>query len=431
MDQQLPVPQSSQTSPSPQPPPMKKFPMVRQPLIGLILFLCAIGLAFSVYSLTENTKKVSVSSVISPTPTVHVVTKLTMTPTVSTGNPGIYIHTIQNNKSIILEQIVPQFVQNYYQAYMAFDNQKYIYFIDGNTIFRYDLDGRKTEEFVSLTIKDKSSLQQITFIKPNILAVSEIGQEGNQKEEVRTDNTVHLIDITTKQIREVTKLHVVFYGGNTYITKTATGDIIGSFGGDGCGGWGSIYMYEGDTSRLVTKTGVGCSKEPRFVGAIPEGNSLLLYAVLPQEKTGNDDFNGMPFYDPDVLYYLHTQTGAQEAILDLKPFVGFKEIVFHDSQEKILISTKNEMHIYNLLTKKTEKIIPYLVENLTFETFTGDVVVARDYNNHKTYVFDTQNGNNASYTAKELFQDEFANPALLGIYKNQPLFSVIVNKPNP
>lgn len=84
--------------------------------------------------------------------------------------------------------------------------------------------------------------------------------------------------------------HPGVYTGVDAIGQTNDGGTLYHMnGGEGCGGWGTIYLRQAGeaaskTPVVITKTGESCVEEPRFIGFSQAGNSVILYTVKNAER---------------------------------------------------------------------------------------------------------------------------------------------------
>lgn len=142
----------------------------------------------------------------------------------------------------------------------------------------------------------------------------------------------------------------VIYGTLAYLFKTTKGeDVLGSFGGDGCGGFGEIRIL-GSSNQLLTKTGGGCVEDPTYHGEIPAENKIILLSSI------KDSWNEIGGGKLDKLYSLDVYTKEQKTILDFKSNPqGVKRFFPNPDKNKLTLGYQNEIQEVNLLNGNITK----------------------------------------------------------------------------
>jgi hypothetical protein len=169
----------------------------------------------------------------------------------------------------------------------------------------------------------------------------------------KTQLTLYEFNPLTKTARKILKKIPVFYGSLSLESKINNIDIVSSFGGDGCGGWGEVYSVDNEKITNTIKIGFGCSMDPRYLKLNENKNSVILASVMePVDKSDPSDFN-----DYDRIYFQNLLTNEKEEIYDLKPDMNdIEEIYFDDKTQAIWIIKNSHMISINPDTKVATKI---------------------------------------------------------------------------
>lgn len=162
-------------------------------------------------------------------------------------------------------------------------------------------------------------------------------------------------NISTKESRLIIKQKPVLYGNLSYIGRAGAKDIVGTFGGDGCGGYGEIYSVENLKVDKVLETGAGCVDKPRYIGYDEDKNALILASAQINNKLNPGDSN---FIEYDKLYYQDAINQNIELIADLKD-LSFSEYSLELSKNKnALVWIKDKkIYFYDLSQKKIENTV--------------------------------------------------------------------------
>jgi len=191
-------------------------------------------------------------------------------------------------------------------------------------------------------------------------------------------------DLLSQKTRKIAPQRNVMYGTMHHLFKTTKNDdVIGSFGGDGCGAFGEIRLVTASETKVVTPTGGGCSEHPRRLGSLTQEDKLVLISV---EKDGWDPEKGERV---DKLYTKDVYTGGEKILMDLKPYV-------------------DTLKSY-LMDEKTQKITLVFSDGVwTINAVTGEVESKEDTSKaHEESYYTTVHNGKSYYIENEAFTDNF------------------------
>src|SRR6185369_13275377 len=132
-----------------------------------------------------------------------------------------------------------------------------------NTVIKYSLADNKSHVVYTNTDPTRE-LQSLSLGENDHLYISLSPTDYYAKESFFQIDEVDLS--SEKTIRSLYPLSHVLYGGISYLFTAGDFDIVTSFGGDGCGGGGTISKYRDGHEESVTEIGAGCAETPRYIG---------------------------------------------------------------------------------------------------------------------------------------------------------------------
>lgn len=242
----------------------------------------------------------------------------------------------------------------------------FIYYADDYRVFRFDL--------------NKNDHQQIYKLENLTLNISKIKLLNNglyisllpKNYYGSNEGTIDGLDIQSGIVKQIGTIKYTLYGGVDYLFKTANGaDVVGTFGGDGCGGSGEISaILDGQTTQIIS-TGGGCNFNPRYQGEF--NKKLVLLSALKQEYDYTDGEKA------DSLFILDPVTKQKTDILDLKPYSDrIKRYYYDDVKDKFALEVDNQIWLVDIATKNMEKrpLEVNLNKDLPFNIY---------FNNNKVY----------------------------------------------
>lgn len=232
-----------------------------------------------------------------------------------------------------------------------------LYLVEDAQINKYDLNNKskkviftapKGKQIINLsTDKTKSSL--FITIKDDLDPYTE-----------HPKYQLYELNLTGQKLRELKPMEVVTYGTLRYLAKSTQGDIVITQGGDGCGGYGTIYLYQNGSTKNLLKTGAGCVDDPRFLEVLEDQNSILLYSVIKDSYNGDGTL-------PDQLFIYNIGTEKTESIFDLKTIADRSSTIsYNDASKKVIVNSKNKKYLINTLTRETT------IENIPSIPFSDD-----------------------------------------------------------
>lgn len=140
------------------------------------------------------------------------------------------------------------------------------------------------------------------------------------------------------------------YTGVDAIGQTNDGGTLYHInGGEGCGGWGTIYLRKaGDSTSqdpvVITKTGESCVEEPRFIGFSQASNSLILYTV--KSSVMSDPTEEWPS-TVDTIIAVNVATKQQSTLFDIDDATEYQDVIFALNKEgdKLAIIRKDKISL--------------------------------------------------------------------------------------
>lgn len=235
--------------------------------------------------------------------------------------------------------------QGYGFATPDLDTHGNIFFVDRNKIIRYSLTNSDSAEiyqseggFVIAQISLDQAGQFLYFVE----------YDPDLPPTTTTIQSLYELNLGTREKRLVLKTEAVMYGLIQYLFKSTAGDVVGDFGGDGCGGYGNIYLVTNGQKRLVLETGGGCVEKPVPIGNNKEKNSVILIA----HKNGENSEN-LTEYTLTEIFYLDVTTGKKEQILDLTKYPNkYTQVFLNKSEDTLYLLSEKDLMTYRLDNKQ-------------------------------------------------------------------------------
>jgi len=239
-----------------------------------------------------------------------------------------------------------------------------LYLADAHSVSQYNLSGKKSKDIYTNTEKDLL-VSYLSFIKKSIYI--SLLPNTYEKLEGRIDE----VDIPTGKIRKIGSFAPILYGNLNYLFKTTKGDdVIGSFGGDGCGGGGWVKLLTAPVPKTIIETGGGCNEAPRYLGAVDTQDKIVLLSVV------KDTWNETNGEQTDKLYIKNVYTGEEAVLYDFKANNERVSTYYENNQSNLLyIITNSKIKQLDLSdgTLKSDFVI-----NSTIGPIVGDVRLQND-----------------------------------------------------
>lgn len=290
-----------------------------------------------------------------------------------------------------------------------------IYLADANTITKYSLPNKQSQIIYTNPYNDRV-IQSLSLDDTGYLYV------GLSPKDYYAKNSTFSLDIVDlasgKTSRTLSSLPHVTYGGISYLFKAGDYDIIASFGGDGCGGYGEISKFIAMKKEQIAKTGVGCLEEPRYIGTLPSKNQILLANVLPGSWNPSAPQESVKY---DVLYGQNALTGEKEPLYDLKKIPELSAIILNEEKNTVLLATPKNLSLFDLEKKIITKTIEFKSEFNGAWTLKNNELIDTFYypDSMSISLIDVQTGNVKQQMSFPTKNDSYN---LLGKWNNEYLF---------
>lgn len=335
----------------------------------------------------------------------------TPTPTIEESQPQkITFYSLSNNKMLAQSSITVR-PNDAFGLRPVLDSSGNIYLIDNDSVIKYSL-ASKTKTIIYTNQLSDRQLIAVAIKEPDYFYLTEAPIPYYGKTEML--HTIREIKISDGETRVIENLRPTLYGNSDYLFKSSEGDIIGTFGGDGCGGFGKIYRYT-DHAIDVVKTGGGCVEEPTYLGAAENRESLFLLSSVP--KT-------FPETKIDSFYTQHVLTGNKEIIYDFKNISNQPEkVILNQEKTKVAAINKTSITIIDLVTREIEKTIPLDNIDSYFWLMIGDMLYSYDYNKN-IYIVDIPSGTVTRIWYQDVFSVPGRVPNYFGQWNGEPFFYV-------
>lgn len=297
------------------------------------------------------------------------------------------------------------------------DNNGSVYFTAKDKVIRYDLKTGTQSDVYTVNPQAKGIVSVKTDTKRNKLYITEQTEATAGRDKFR----VKEISLSDNKEREIPQIPTVMYGNMTYLMYAEGADIVGSFGGDGCGGYGEIYRITGTKTEKAIDTGMGCDKNPRFVKADEKTSSILLYSVekndpLPEEEMWEEKL--------DTLYLQNAFTGEKNVLYDFKSENRSNgKFVVNEDLSKIAYFDGKSTEIISLASKKTESVIPVNI-SYHFAYWYGNKIYALELNEKKVATIDTNSGKISELSFAAYFNPVGNSPRVIGQWDGKALLFV-------
>lgn len=294
-----------------------------------------------------------------------------------------------------------------------------LYYVSGSDIFEYDINTKTSKKIY--TTADDISIVLIEYTSPNYLYITEgnIYFEPDKKPYL----TLKKFDLNTASATTIASMEPTLYGGLNYIGKMGNANIVGTFGGDGCGGYGSIYKVENGAYNLVKKVGSGCIADPRYVGYSENLSSIITISVI-----GSDEVN----QKYDFVYLTNVNTGENKAIFDLKRLNDtFKTSLKSTDKDVVYLVGTEKVYTLDL---NTQSIISQSDITADFTNFYPDHI-SSDSKDVLLFVSESNSPHTQKYVifdpASGQVLNEFQSPAekdtLFGNYRSVNTLGILSN----
>lgn len=399
---------------SPNPSQIKPHRYRKYLILGVVLFI-TISIGSILYAL-EN-KEVKMTEPVAQ----NVVTSPTVTPTSGNlSNRRFHkIFRLANNKITPVTSVEVFGNGAYGDIEPTYDETtKTIYFTDINTITAYSLLTNSSQVYYRNT-KPDTIISSVDLTSLPVLYITLAPTEIDDFNNIQL--TLLEYNIKTNQTREIPSIKPVRYGNVSYLFKSGNKDIIGTFGGDGCGGYGEIYAVDSTSKKLLQKTGGGCVRDPNYFGNIKSQNALLMASILPE--SGEDELGEILYNE---LYLINVDTLEKTTLLDLKPYSSYR-MRFNEKNNTLSLESNKEIVTFNIETQKLETL-PQKSKNIpeshtSYETNT--MLYAAEYNKDEFYIIDRETGEQTTISWKGVFEEVGDSPGFLGKYDSDILFYAI------
>lgn len=119
--------------------------------------------------------------------------------------------------------------------------------------------------------------------------------------------------------------------------------LMETAGGDGCGGYGTIWTLKGSESQTIQEFGAGCAfkEKPRFIGY---GKGLLYFAVFDSTQTPISTDFGLK-----EIFTINPKTGSKTLITNTNLPENITSVKLSEDNKTIIMTTdKNQNFNFNL-----------------------------------------------------------------------------------
>jgi len=300
-------------------------------LVLLLILISAIYIqkahTYKLKSIFHTSTLPSISA-LKPTPIPHI----------------LHIYSLKENTLFLLASIPTTITNEWIPKQTVANNKGEIFYVDGKTLMKYNLNSRKKETIYKVLDSHKE-IGNIKIISDNLYWTDVIATKNDPSEQthiLKEYNTV------TNKERTITSLVPGVWTGLHYLFKSTDGaDIIGTLGGDGCGGWGKVYRKINKLD-LIVETGGGCNEKPSHVGSIKNENKLVMLSTIP---------NTFPDLKYDKLYTYDVITNNKVDLFNLRNIPEIQRVLVDDNSNIGVIITKSQILLINLTSKTIEKRI--------------------------------------------------------------------------
>ncbi len=296
-------------------------------------------------------------------------------------------------------------------------NNGYLMIYDTNTVSIYD-PINKTQQQLYQNTNSSEIIRARLSEDQRTLYVSKATPLGNYQFTVNLE----VINLPNTLVRTVSNVPPVTYGALDYLMDSPNGDIVGSFGGDGCGGFGKVYQVKDGQNTELLKTGAGCNNDPYYLGELESKNSLL----LEEHHTGANDAD-----IPTKLLIYDVATKQSTPLLDLTAVSSQIRLLKYDRySQTVYLFVDKELWKYNPTTKVLQKSV--VVDKLPSEDIywagvTSSHLIGYNYKSKELALIETATKQQS--TIKWNLPVGFA-PQFVGVYAGKLLFAVIQSPVN-
>ena len=348
-------------------------------IIFFILLLVILAISYLIFN-NKNSAGLSSPNNISPTPAALIQERQTYT----------YVYSFADEKFSEIAKI-----NGHAEPILGKDNSVYYYIYEtsdpsyrAQKIFKLDLE---TEQTSVIYATNSGKIAEIKYENPNLLYIVILPQ--NESYDEQTHDLLKL-NLDNKQAQFLRQFKSVTFGGISYLFKSGETDIIGSFGGDGCGGHGRISRYQNSNSVLITNTGGGCNPNPIYIGSVPEKNSILVAsATETEEATLPGDF-----IDFDKLYLQNVLTNEKDILYDLRPIDDqINQFKLNKDKNAAVILKDKELISIDLSTKEVSLI------ELPEDIRSQEISVGFIWSKNDKFYFIVSRAINETENSKELY----------------------------
>lgn len=318
----------------------------------------------------------------------------------------------------------------YGQLQPFFDENKGIVYLGNKTnVYTYDLTSKSQQEIFSLS--DKSYYIVSISIQDDWLYLNLASNDSDE-------GYIEEYNLTSHALRKIDPQKNVIYGSLHYLFKTINNDdVIASFGGDGCGGFGEIRLVTSSTTKVIIKTGGGCIEDPRYIGSLASSNKIVLLSVV---KGWTDDNSPEQL---DSLFTKDVYSGDEKVLFDFKPYINTLTNYWVDQKNnKMYLIINGELWTLNINNGQIENKVAinknFKLENNYHVLYgSGEIYdlteddVSDNFNMVLT-IDDTKKDLLNSYDWGKKYSGITGQSSLLGFWNNQPVVSLLVSHPaNP
>lgn len=343
------------------------------------------------------------------------------------SNTNYLIYTIDNNdfKPLIsLQNLTPNQMFGNTPPYFDSGNKQF-FVADAKNLLTYSLEGKKIKDIYKVS-EPNLAISAFSISQPNAY-ISLLPKDYNSEPAAYIDE----VNLNTGKIRRISNLKTAMYGNLSYLFKTTqNADVIGSFGGDGCGGAGIISLVTPNENKPIMKTGGGCVEDPSYISSIPSENKIILFSVVKdtwEETTGSklDKIYSKDVYTQEEKIIYNFRDDSEKL---LRYFVNLKN-------NKIYLIYKDKIKPLNFVTGQLDNAIP-LSNNINFDEnyysyFENNILYyikeepVTDNFNMTLKVTDVQSGNTKEYNWGKKYPLS-GQASIIGFLNNQPIISLYI-----
>ena len=306
------------------------------PSLFLVVGLCLLAFYFGKKFVTKTTVPTPNSAkyyqtYYSPFPTTDT------TESEPTYKSSIYMSSADSSEPITNDTILPsKYIGG--PVNPIFDTaSNNIFYASGSAVFEYNLLSKTKSEIYNAG--KTQTINLLSFKKLDKLYVTESKISYGFSESL----TLVEINVVTKAKKVIGSQKPVMYGNLQYIGNSDGLDIVATFGGDGCGGYGEIYSIKDDLNKLLVKTGVGCSPNPRYIGFSNDLKSVITASIKNRSDTLSPD--ALPEDRFEFIYLTNIITGEKKAIYTrIKD--SFAYFVMSNTKNIVYLISSNNKKIY-------------------------------------------------------------------------------------